>query len=149
MPADLRVRAVAEVGAHSGTRIDGSPYLIGCRFRMADRDQDAAGRDLSDELRRIFVFGGDGEELDETFGRFLEALKFVPTGRANVLLGMGAARAIVGANERPLEMNAGNSCRNFGLFTDRLGDCGVSVPQNLVTIGRASREKAGDAELIL
>src|SRR5690348_8482529 len=109
MAADERMSAVAQVRTHPSARIDGGFDLIAGCFRMANRNQDSAVGNFSNEVRGVFVFGRHGEQLDAALGCVLQTLKLVPIGLADMLFRMRAARSVVGANEWPLQMNTGDS----------------------------------------
>src|SRR5947207_7894043 len=114
MPADCRMRAVAQMRAHLSTCINCGFDLVAGRLGMADGDEYTAGGGATDEFRGPVVFRRDGCQLNSALGSFLQPPEFIPIGRPDVLPGMSASRAIVGTNERPFQMNAGNSRRDFG-----------------------------------
>src|SRR4029079_6375285 len=106
--------------AHSSAGIDGRLDLVARGLSVADGDKNAAAGHAPNEISRAVIFRRNGRQLDSAVGSLLQPLKLIPIRRPDMLLGVRAARPIVGTDERAFEMNAGNARRHFGQLADCL-----------------------------
>jgi len=112
------------MGRQSGTGIDGGLQGVAVEVGVAHGDRHPRGDAFFGEGDGTLFFRGDRHQPDPSAGRFLEALEFIPVGRADVLELMRAAWAIDWGDVWPFQMQTGNGGRGVRIFVERPGAVG-------------------------
>ncbi len=111
-----RVRAIAQVRAEPSPGADGIANQGGLGCCMPDRDHNAGRDDLFDKGQGAGHFGSQRQKAHSASGGILERTKLIPVRRAHVPQRMRSARAILGRNIRPFDVDAGQRSVKGGIF---------------------------------
>ena len=139
------VRAVAEVRAGAGAGSDGGVEAVRAGGGVAERHDDAGAGELFDEGERARCFRRQRHHADHAVGGFLlEAAKFIPGRRPDVLLRMRPTRSVLGGDVRSFEMDADDGLRELDVLRAGFANRAEPVHESVERASDQGGAKLGD-----